>query len=134
MTCKPKNSSRRCLIAATVVALAVIAWGALFLIAPIWQWPSEAAAYVPLQVQAQVQGKTDSPGGALLNVNTADAEALTALPGIGPVKAAAIVAYREENGPFATLQDLEQVEGISARMVETWVGLATAGTADSDTH
>lgn len=134
MTRKPNDSSKRWLIAATAVALAVIFWGALFLIAPIWQWPSEAAAYVPLQAQTQGQDEADFPGGDLLNVNTADAEALTALPGIGPVKAAAIVAYREENGPFASLQELEQVDGISARMVETWVGLATAGTTDSDTH
>lgn len=134
MTRKPQHGSGKWLIAATAVALAVITWGALFLIAPIWQWPDKAAAYLPLQAESQVQTDPILSDGALLDINTADAAALTALPGIGPAKAAAIVAYREENGPFATLQDLDKVEGISARMVETWVGLATAGPADSDIH
>ena len=134
MTCKPENGSGKWLIAATLAALAVIAWGALFLIAPIWQWPDKAAAYLPLQAESQTQTEQVLSGGALLDINTADADALTALPGIGPAKAATIVAYREENGPFETLQDLDEVEGISARMVETWVGLATAGPIESDIH
>lgn len=134
MTRKPEHGSRKWLIAATTVALAVIAWGALFLIAPVWQWPDKAAAYEPLQAEPRMQTESISSDETLLDVNTADADALTTLPGIGPSKAAAIVAYREENGPFATLQDLDKVDGISARMVETWVGLATAGNTDSDIH
>lgn len=48
-----------------------------------------------------------------LNVNSADAEALaSAMVGIGPAKAAAIVAYREQHGPFKTVDDLLLVKGI----------------------
>ena len=76
--------------------------------------------------------ETDTAQGNLLDVNRADAEALTELPGIGPAKAAAIVAYREEHGPFSSLEELEKVSGISRRMIESWSGLAFAGTGDSE--
>nr|WP_298248701.1 ComEA family DNA-binding protein [uncultured Halomonas sp.] len=47
-----------------------------------------------------------------INVNTASAELLTELPGIGPSKAAAIVEDREANGPYESAQDLTRVSGI----------------------
>lgn len=51
--------------------------------------------------------------GTLLNINTATATELAdQLPGIGPVKAQAIVAYREANGPFARVEDIVNVSGI----------------------
>lgn len=49
---------------------------------------------------------------ALININTADATALEELPGVGPATAAAIIAYREEHGPFAGVDDLLDVPGI----------------------
>ncbi len=54
----------------------------------------------------------------MVNLNTASAEELTSLPGIGEVLAARIVAYREEHGPFQTLDDLMQVSGIGSKVVE----------------
>ncbi len=48
----------------------------------------------------------------LVDINRATAEALDALPGIGPSKAKAIVDYREANGPFATADALMNVKGI----------------------
>jgi competence protein ComEA len=54
----------------------------------------------------------------VIDINTADAKALEALNGIGPVKAAAIVAYRDANGPFATIEELADVQGIGLRTVE----------------
>lgn len=118
---------------ATAAALAAILWGALFLIAPVWQLSESAAAYSPpdMQTDATVSVLRDD---TVIDVNTADADTLTVLPGIGPAKAAAIVAYRVENGPFADLSDLEKVSGISADMVESWSGLAVAGTSDTYTH
>ena len=47
-----------------------------------------------------------------VNVNTATAEELRRLPGIGEVLAEAIVSYREEYGPFASVDDLLKVKGI----------------------
>ena len=49
---------------------------------------------------------------AAVNINTASAEELKALPGIGPSKAAAIVAYRDQNGIFKSVEELKNVKGI----------------------
>src|SRR5690606_27659891 len=50
--------------------------------------------------------------GALVNLNSADLVALDELPGVGPVTAEAIVSWREENGPFRSVEDLLDVKGI----------------------
>ncbi len=50
-----------------------------------------------------------------LDINRADAEALQALPGIGPTLARRIVAYREAHGPFRASGDLLRVPGIGAK-------------------
>lgn len=54
-----------------------------------------------------------------VDINTADASTLAAeLSGIGAAKAAAIVAYRENNGLFKRLEDLTQVKGVGAKILE----------------
>ena len=47
-----------------------------------------------------------------ININTADETQLTTLTGIGATRAQAIIAYREENGPFAAIEDIMNVQGI----------------------
>ncbi|QEY23915.1 ComEA family DNA-binding protein [Neisseria animalis] len=49
---------------------------------------------------------------AAVNINTAAQSELEALPGIGPAKAKAIVAYRQQNGGFKTTEELKNVKGI----------------------
>ncbi|MDO8145363.1 MULTISPECIES: helix-hairpin-helix domain-containing protein [unclassified Isoptericola] len=51
-------------------------------------------------------------------LNTADAVALTALPGVGPVLADRIVAWRDEHGPFSRLDELTEVSGIGPVLLE----------------
>ena len=56
--------------------------------------------------------------GSKVNINTASADALQALPGIGPSLAAAIVENREKAGPFARVEDLDRVSGIGPAKLE----------------
>ena len=53
-----------------------------------------------------------------ININTASAEELAQLKGIGPSRAAEIVAYREKNGPFKLPEELVQVSGIGQKTFE----------------
>lgn len=52
----------------------------------------------------------------LINLNTADAAQLVSLPGIGKKKAEAIVKFREENGNFKSLEDIQKVKGIGSKL------------------
>lgn len=55
----------------------------------------------------------------LININTADSEILVdELVGIGPQKAMAIVRYRQQNGPFRSVDDLALVDGVGLKTVE----------------
>jgi competence protein ComEA len=84
--------------------------------------------YVPLpgETPPAVIGPSTSPSGGQggsggsggqINVNTASAAELTALPGIGPVLADRIVAFRQTNGPFGQLDDLGEVSGIGPKLL-----------------
>ncbi len=53
-----------------------------------------------------------------ININTADAATLEGLNGIGPAKAQAIIEYREQNGPFESVDQLAEVEGIGGKTLE----------------
>ncbi len=54
----------------------------------------------------------------VVNINTADAQTLTKLKGIGPKKAEAVVTWRKANGNFKTVDQLADVKGIGAKTVE----------------
>jgi competence protein ComEA len=62
-------------------------------------------------------GKPSTPGG-LVDLNTATVEELDKLPGIGPVMAAAIVAWRDANGRFTSIDQLGDVDGIGPARLE----------------
>ena len=122
---KQQPNRKVLLFLATLAVLAGIVWGALFLIAPIWH-PGTPVAEMPAMPQTETAPQ-NAPT-QQLDQNTAHPETLQTLPGIGPAKAAAIIAYREEHGPFAALQDVANVLGISEQMTEKWAGLAQTGT------
>lgn len=56
-------------------------------------------------------------GGGTVDINTAGPDALETLPGIGPALASRIVAWREENGRFGSVDDLLAVAGIGDRVL-----------------
>ena len=53
-----------------------------------------------------------------ININQADAKALTTLKGIGKDRAVKIIEYREKNGPFEKIEDLMKVKGIGKKIFE----------------
>ena len=62
-----------------------------------------------------------------IDINTATAEDFSMLPGIGETLANRIVSYREDNGPFQTLADLLNVEGIGEKKLESILDYITIG-------
>jgi len=64
-----------------------------------------------------------APGSGAININTAGAAELEALPGVGPALAARIVAYREANGPFGSPRELLAVSGIGEKTLARFEGM-----------
>jgi competence protein ComEA len=62
-----------------------------------------------------------------LDLNTTDAAALDALPGVGPVTAASIVAWREKNGRFTAVEQLQEISGIGPAKYAALSALVTVG-------
>ena len=60
-----------------------------------------------------LQEQSISNSGDLVNINTADAERLATLKGIGPALAQRIIEYREQNGAFKTIDEIKNVRGIA---------------------
>ena len=66
-----------------------------------------------------------SPLSSPININTADLDLLTTLPGIGPVLAQRIIDYREEHGNFQHIEELTYVTGIGQKRLEAILNYVT---------
>ena len=74
-----------------------------------------APSVAPAAPAAAPAMETATPTSAKVNINTADEAALTSVKGIGKTRAKAIIAYREANGAFTSVDDLTKVKGIKAK-------------------
>jgi len=75
---------------------------------------------IPTAAPAVVEATTD-----LININTASSIELESLPGIGPTTAQKIIDYRDENGPFLSIEDIINVSGIGPGTYERIKDLIT---------
>jgi len=83
--------------------------------------------YVKQDENSQQEAYEPEPAvkASLINLNTAEAEALQTLPSIGPVTAKRIIAYRESVGAFRNKEELMQVDGIGEKAFEKLQNLIT---------
>ncbi|MGY5958167.1 helix-hairpin-helix domain-containing protein [Kosakonia sp. BK9b] len=85
---------------------------------PLMQSKSEATSSAQSKATEGVK-TADEEGGTRISINNATAAELAkVMNGVGLKKAQAIVSYREEYGPFKTLEDLKQVPGMGSALVE----------------
>jgi competence protein ComEA len=91
------------------------------------QPPSAASPSAATDHNATRSGSSDLAGAGLLNINSASAQELEALPAIGPVTAQAIVDYRTANGPFRSVEEIVKVKGIGPATLEKLKPLITVG-------
>ena len=78
------------------------------------------------EAPAAVPAKASDEEGTRVSINNASAEELArAMNGVGLKKAQAIVSYREEYGPFKTVEDLKQVPGMGNSLVERNLAVLT---------
>ncbi len=80
--------------------------------------PSPMGSSVSSNTVAAPAQPDTAPAGTVVDLNTATAEDLDALPGVGPVTAAAIIAWREANGRFGSVDQLGEVDGIGPARLE----------------
>ena len=114
MTCRP-------------LRLAAVFLAALALLYVRASTAAEGTDYTITTARQAQEEVTPEPSGPV-DINTADLEQLQTLKGIGPALAQRIVDFREENGPFRSVEDLLQVKGIGEATLEKFRDHITVGT------
>ncbi len=90
--------------------------------------PSTEKTTEKAKTSSEKQSKTTS---SIININTASAAELTSLPGIGEAKAQKIIAYREANGDFGSIEEIKNVSGIGDATFENIKSYITVGSVQS---
>ena len=84
--------------------------------------PADSSGPAGAAGEGAAGGGTSSAGGKV-NLNTASLEELDSLPKVGPVLAQRIVDWRKEHGPFKAVEELDAVDGVGPKMLETLLPL-----------
>ena len=104
----------------------------------IYQAPPQTDDAIPKPNAEPADGPEALPGTAenaepvptgpvVVNINTATAEELLTLPGVGPALAQRIIDYRSENGDFRAVEELTKVKGIGESKLKDLLDLITTG-------
>jgi competence protein ComEA len=89
--------------------------------------PSEVAGAAAVAAASAPAGPSGAPtASAPVDLNTATAQQLDALPGIGPTTAQKIIDYRQQHGPYTSIDDLDAISGIGPAKIESLRGLVIA--------
>lgn len=104
---------KRLLLIALVLSLT-----ALFMQAPVAVISSTSVVWAQEDEAESVEAPEEEEAATTVNINTAAAEELVTLDGIGEKTAQNIVEYREANGPFATIEDIKNVKGVGEKKFE----------------
>jgi len=100
---------------------------AVFAIAFVALWGTGTARAKPPAPQQITQQNASEGQTAALDLNTASAAQLEELPGIGPSRAQAILAFREAHGGFTQVSQLMRIKGIGRAMLRKLRAFVTVG-------
>jgi comEA protein len=107
------------LLVAVIITGGVVAWQR-------YSPPHAIEIYLPTPAETSADvSQPETP--QKIDINRAEAWLLEALPGIGPSKAQAIIAYRQQNGGFKHITEITEVEGIGPAIYEEIKDLITVG-------
>ena len=105
-----ENQKTQIILLCCAATALILLGGALGFCSPFWQLGYRAVEPEAFDLQRIYR----------VDINSAGIDGFCSLPGIGEKKARAIVTYRQLNGPFSSIEELENVDGISEKSIELW--------------